>query len=109
VWTWRRGVAARSVPESRPPVSEPKNTPLSPILAERALGRSRRRVFAGLSVCFALTAACTIVRDAPFRGAADRVTDAPLVGPFDGRITDDTTGEPVADATVVAVWSFDEG
>ena len=62
-----------------------------------------------VGVFCASLAACSIVRDAPFRGAEDRVTDATLVGPFDGRIVDENTGEPVADATVVAVWSFDSG
>ncbi len=37
------------------------------------------------------------------------VTDASLKGPFDGQILDAATGEPVADATIVAVWSYDHG
>jgi hypothetical protein len=50
-----------------------------------------------------------MVRDAPFRGAAEQVTDATLLGPFDGQIVDAVTGEPVSDATVVGVWNFDRG
>ncbi len=32
-----------------------------------------------------------------------------MVGPFDGQILDQTTGEPVQDAVVVGVWSYDHG
>ncbi|MCA9694650.1 MAG: carboxypeptidase regulatory-like domain-containing protein [Myxococcales bacterium] len=54
--------------------------------------------------------ACSpIVRPPPFSGYRDQVTDATLLGPFDGQIIDDTTGEPIANAEVVAVWSFDRG
>ncbi len=57
-----------------------------------------------------LLAACSpVVRPAPFKGFRDVVTDASLRGPFDGQILDAATGEPVADATVVAVWSYDHG
>jgi hypothetical protein len=55
-------------------------------------------------------AGCTpLVRDAPFRGAAEQVTDSSLRGPFDGKIVDAATGEPIADAIVVGVWSYDAG
>ncbi len=49
------------------------------------------------------------MRPAPFKGYRDQVTDASLHGPFDGQIVDESTGEPVADAAVVAVWSYDHG
>jgi len=42
-------------------------------------------------------------------GAADVVTDATLVGPFDGQILDAATGEPIRDALVVGVWNYDAG
>jgi hypothetical protein len=32
-----------------------------------------------------------------------------LLGPFDGQIVDRATGEPVQDAVVVGVWSYDRG
>src|SRR5690606_30673548 len=32
-----------------------------------------------------------------------------LLGPFDGQIVDQATGEPVQDAVVVGVWSYDRG
>lgn len=50
-----------------------------------------------------------IVRPAPFQGARNQVTDTSLLGPFDGQIVDQATGEPVQDAVVVGVWSFDRG
>ena len=54
-------------------------------------------------------ACAPIVRPAPFKGFRDQVTDASLHGPFDGQIVDESTGEPIADATIVAVWSYDHG
>jgi hypothetical protein len=50
-----------------------------------------------------------IVREARFRGAKDRVTEATLLGPFDGQVVDATTAEPIQGATVVGVWSYDRG
>jgi len=49
------------------------------------------------------------VRPATFVGARDQVTDASLLGPFDGQVLDATTGEPIADAVVVGVWAYDRG
>jgi len=56
-----------------------------------------------------LTACSPIVRDARFVGARDQVADVTLEGPFDGQIVDATTAEPIQGATVVAVWSYDQG
>lgn len=50
-----------------------------------------------------------LVRPPSFEGARDRVSDASLLGPFDGQVVDEATSEPVAGATVVGVWSYDEG
>ena len=56
-----------------------------------------------------LVACAPIVRPAPFKGARNQVTDTSLLGPFDGQIVDEATGEPVQDAVVVGVWSYDRG
>jgi hypothetical protein len=56
-----------------------------------------------------LVACAPIVRPAPFKGARNQVTDTSLIGPFDGQIVDESTGEPVQDAVVVGVWSYDRG
>ncbi|MCA9696287.1 MAG: hypothetical protein KC431_02095 [Myxococcales bacterium] len=56
-----------------------------------------------------LSACAPIVRPAPFKGARTQVTDTSLLGPFDGQIVDEATGEPVQDAVVVGVWSYDRG
>ena len=48
-----------------------------------------------------------LVRPAPFAGASTKVTGVSLLGPFDGQIVDAETEEPIADATVLAVWSYD--
>jgi len=50
-----------------------------------------------------------LVRPATFVGARDQVTDATLVGPFDGQVIDEATGEPIDKATVVGIWSYDRG
>jgi hypothetical protein len=56
-----------------------------------------------------LLACAPIVRPAPFKGARTQVTDTNLIGPFDGQIVDQATGEPIQDAVVVGVWSYDRG
>ncbi len=50
-----------------------------------------------------------LVRPATFVGARDQVTDANLIGPFDGQVVDVATGEPVSEAMVVGVWAYDRG
>lgn len=60
-------------------------------------------VLGGLGAC------SPIVRPARFAGARDRVTEATLEGPFDGQVVDETTAEPIQGATVVGVWSYDQG
>ncbi len=64
-----------------------------------------------LALCVAsLASACSpIVRDASFVGARDQVADVTLTGPFDGQVIDATTAEPIQGATVVGVWSYDQG
>jgi hypothetical protein len=57
----------------------------------------------------ALPACSPLVRPPNFVGARDQVTDASLIGPFDGQVVDAATAEPIAEATVVAVWSYDRG
>ena len=56
-----------------------------------------------------LIACAPIVRPATFKGARNQITDTSLIGPFDGQIVDSTTGEPIQDAIVVGVWSYDRG
>lgn len=50
-----------------------------------------------------------LVRPSTFTGARDQVTDTTLLGPFDGQVVDAATSEPIADAVVVGVWSYDRG
>lgn len=72
----------------------------------------RARVAAAGAVVLALAGAAgcgPLVRPANFVGARDQVTDASLLGPFDGQVLDATTGEPIADAVVVGVWAYDRG
>jgi hypothetical protein len=55
------------------------------------------------------TGCAPLLRPAPFAGAATKVTGVSLLGPFDGQIVDAETEEPISDAKVFAVWSYDRG
>ncbi len=83
--------------------------------ARRLIARARRRQLSVLRISVfalfvaSLPACSPIVRDADFVGARDQVADVTLVGPFDGQIVDATTAEPIQGATVVGVWSYDQG
>jgi hypothetical protein len=56
-----------------------------------------------------LTGCSPTIREPNFVGARDRVTDVTLLGPFDGQVLDDNTSEPIQGASVVAIWSYDQG
>lgn len=49
------------------------------------------------------------VRPAPFRVRPDSVDPGSLVGPFDGKVVDARSGDPVAGALVYATWTFQTG
>lgn len=63
----------------------------------------------GLTLAACALACAPVVRPTPFKGARTQVTDTSLLGPFDGQIVDEATGEPIQDAVVVGVWSYDRG
>ncbi len=85
--------------------------PFRPSASASALARALTPRAGGLAAAVVLLlAACgPIVRPARFASARDRVTDVTLAGPFDGQVIDENTGEPIQGATVVGVWSYDEG
>jgi hypothetical protein len=68
-----------------------------------------RRAAVALVGALTLSACAPVVRPASFVGARDQVTDVSLLGPFDGQIVDANTGEPIREAVVVGVWSYDRG
>ncbi len=74
-------------------------------------GTAAARVISlGLALLGASSLGCALIeREPEFGGALDKVTGASLRGPFDGQIVDAATGEPLRDAFVVGVWSFDVG
>lgn len=49
------------------------------------------------------------VRPAPFRARPDSVDPGSLVGPFDGKVVDGRSGDPVAGALVYGTWTFQTG
>ena len=88
-----------------------KHSSLAPRPAR--LARAPRRAafwLAGL-VLAATLAACGAgrVRPAPFRFRPDSVDPGSLLGPFDGKVVDATSGDPVAGALVYATWSLQAG
>ena len=84
---------------------------MSALSAKTFFARLYRRLgfVTGLGALSAALACAPIIRPAPFHGARDQVTGATLIGPFDGQILDARTGEPLPDAIVVGVWSYDRG
>ncbi|MCX4244564.1 carboxypeptidase-like regulatory domain-containing protein [Paraliomyxa miuraensis] len=79
-------------------------------LVRRSTGPRGSPLGLALASLLVLAAACSpVVRPARFASARDRVTDVSLRGPFDGQVVDEGTAEPIQGATVVGVWSYDEG
>lgn len=68
------------------------------------------RTAAPIAAAVGLVAACgPIVRPATFPGARHASTEARLEGPFDGVVVDANTDEPLADVTILGIWSFERG
>lgn len=73
-------------------------------------GRPTMQVAALAAVVLAVTACgASKVRPAPFRARPDSVAPGSLLGPFDGKVVDAGTGEPVSGALVYATWTFQSG
>jgi hypothetical protein len=70
----------------------------------------RKVLLSALAVAF-LASACGAgkVRPAPFRARPDSVEPGSLVGPFDGKVIDAGSGDPISGALVYATWSFQSG
>ncbi|HWM84992.1 MAG TPA: hypothetical protein VNO33_04120 [Kofleriaceae bacterium] len=80
-----------------------------PSLAAPAQALRRSAALAALAA-IALAAACGGgMRAAPFRARPDSVEPGSLLGPFDGKVVDATSGDPVSGALVYATWSFQTG
>jgi hypothetical protein len=92
-------------------------TPLLPCPTPRRRVPSGRRLPIALAaraavalVVLAVTACgAAKVRPAPFRARPDSVAPGSLLGPFDGKVVDAGTGEPVTGALVYATWTFQSG
>ena len=66
--------------------------------------------FVAISVCLVLAACAeTSVRKAPFRVRPDAPQAGSLEGPFNGRVLDSTTHQPVAGALIYGAWSLERG
>ena len=91
--------------------------PGTPLLPSPAPGR-RAASARGLQIQIGALAAVVLavtacgaakVRPAPFRARPDSVAPGSLLGPFDGKVVDAGTGEPVTGALVYATWTFQSG
>jgi hypothetical protein len=65
--------------------------------------------FIAISLCFLVACAETSVRKAPFRVRPDAPQAGSLSGPFNGRVLDATTHQPVAGALVYGAWALERG
>ena len=85
----------------------------SPVLPRAGSSRPVAPAIAGAAlaaVVLAVTACgAAKVRPAPFRARPDSVDPGSLLGPFDGKVVDAGTGEPVTGALVYATWTFQSG
>ena len=60
--------------------------------------------------CLAFLGACgPIVQRAPFPQRPDSVKDGSVIGPFEGRVLNTDTDQPIADALVWCSWAFERG
>ncbi len=75
-----------------------------PMLQRRSGGRR-----AVLAAALFILGCAPVVRPPEFLGSREKVTGSSLFGPFDGQIIDGANGEPIRDAVVVGVWSYDRG
>lgn len=73
------------------------------------LPRALARIAIAITVLLAAACRQEVVRTAPFRARPDSVEPGNLLGPFDGRVTDAASGDPVAGALVYATWSLQDG
>jgi hypothetical protein len=62
-----------------------------------------------LLLIFALSGCAPAIAQAPFVARPDTVMPGDLLGAFDGRVVDATSGKPVAGAIVQASWGFESG
>jgi hypothetical protein len=63
-----------------------------------------------LSLLLWVASGCApMVAEAPFSARTDTVEPGDLVGPFDGRVLDASSGKPIAGAVVFATWGFEVG
>ena len=65
--------------------------------------------FVAISLCLLVACAETSVRKAPFRVRPDAPQAGSLSGPFNGRVLDGTTHQPVAGALIYGAWSLERG
>ena len=65
--------------------------------------------FVAISLCLLVACAETSVRKAPFPVRPDAPQAGSLAGPFNGRVLDATTHQPVAGALIYGAWSIERG
>jgi hypothetical protein len=71
--------------------------------------RGRARIALGFVLLLATACGASGVRPAPFRARPDSVDPGSLLGPFDGKVVDAASGDPIAGALVYATWSLQSG
>jgi hypothetical protein len=87
---------------------------IAPATIERQAARPRARCDFAVAAVAILVAAAShacgpLVSEATFRGRADSLKPADLLGPFSGQVLDSETDKPVEKAVVHASWAFERG
>jgi hypothetical protein len=75
-------------------------------LAAKAIARTWL-LSAAVSLCGAMIGCTGQVAQAPFRIRPDTTNWGSLLGPFDGQVVDQGTGNPISGALVLGTWSYE--
>lgn len=102
---WRRrplgGPARCSLPSAKAAGGDRLAAAVTPARAARGLAAA----LCGLTL---LGSGCaTLVAQAPFTERPDTTAKGSLIGPFDGQVIDQATGNPIAGALVLGTWAFE--
>lgn len=80
---------------------------MTPARAARGLTAALCGVAGVASLTLVGSGCATLVAQAPFTERPDTTAKGSLIGPFDGQVIDQATGNPIAGALVLGTWAFE--